>query len=110
MRYPHGAGMLRRMETLFAVVGILVFVAVLQVELDRRARRDRKPRNVYLHLDTHPIFGNQVRDQHGAQLAGVRAVQYVSAVGQADVIRVEVFAHDGERYLIGGRRSNWRRP
>jgi hypothetical protein len=93
---------------LFAMVA-LGLVALLQVALDRRARRAPKLDRVYLHLEKPPT-GPVICDQDGRRLGKVRLMRYEAKLDAVDTIFVEVLAHDGEAFFMQGRRVGGRKP
>lgn len=94
------------MIPLFAVLAVLVFVAVLQVALDWRARSAAKPDRFYLHLEQTPS-GPVVCDEDGRTLGGIRRMRYLSAHDAIDELHVEVLVRTRGRYLLG---ADTRRP
>lgn len=92
------------MGAMFATLGIIVVVAVLQVALDARARRfARHELELWLHMEAG-IYGPVVCDQDGRRLRGVRHLLYHTHHDSVDALRLEVLAHDGDGYIIAGRR------
>lgn len=92
------------METLLGVLVLVVVVGVLQVTLDRQARRlARHVHEFWLHMETG-THGPVVCDQDGRRLRGVRHFQYRAHNDHVDVMVMDVLANDGEGYIIAGRR------
>lgn len=91
------------METLLVALILVASVGVLQVQLDRRARRAPKEDRVYLHLEKAPS-GPVICDQDGRRLGKLRHMRYDAKLDHVDTILVEVLAYDGDAYYIAGRR------
>jgi hypothetical protein len=98
-------------DALLVALVLVVFVGVLQLWLDRRARQAPKDgERFWLHLGK-TNHGPVVLDQDGRTLRGIRHLQYRAAHGHVDTLVLEVIARTPEGHALhAGRRIGSAEP
>jgi hypothetical protein len=88
-------------QTLLAALILVAFVGVLQVWLDRRARRAPKLDEFGLHIET-TANGPVVCDDTGRRLRGIRLMRYKAGRDRVDTLFLEVLCQlEGRKYIAG---------